>query len=500
MPDDPEPSSPPPGPASNSPEREAGGHSVRLIGDRMIAAIGDNARNIIHLIDEKLLRRIHRTQLFGFGLLVLLTASVIAMLAIQFQRAPKMSAGFRIAVAGFAENGRLWPSGLGREVAENVKVVLEDNLKGEQLTGSRLKNQFNVWGPYDGGWRKVGSIRGRTRQARAASAKALAERLGADLVVYGVVDASQPAGWLAPEFYVNYERFQQFQEITGQFDLGTPITLTSWSEFDELGQMDQQVLARCLALAHVVNGVAHYVDRDYDLAGQSFLAADQVPEWQASQGKEVLYVLAANTLLRRYELAIEQEQARDPQTLDQAQAWIDQALAVDPEYARAWVSLGSLDLQRAVLPMGDSDDSSLVALDWLYKGLETQQRALQAQNQSPWAEIEPRVRFNRAKLLFWQADAAGGLDYSAAQAEYAWIIQEYERRPDGPEKRRLQDLAANSHADLAIIAWTVEDYPLALAQFDQAIGLLKDLNPERARMLAAVRSYVPTPLPASSTP
>ncbi len=496
MSDDQEPSSPPPGPASGPPEREAGGYSVRLIGDRVIAAIGDNARNIIHLIDQKLLRRIHRTQLFGFGVLILLTAGVIAMLAIQFQRAPRMPAGFRIAVAGFAENGRLMPAGLGQEVAENIKVVLSDNLEDVQLTGSSLKKQFYVWGPYDGSWRKVGSIRGRTRQARAAAARDLAARVGADLVVYGVVDDSQPVGWLAPEFYVNYERFQQFQEITGQFDLGTPITLTSWSEFDELGQMDQQVLARCLALAHVVNGVARYVDRDYDLAGQSFLAADQVPDWQADQGKEVLYVLAANTLLRRYELAVEQAQSRDPHTLDQAQAWIDKALAIDPEYARAWVSLGSLDLQRAVLPMGDSDDSALVDQAWLNLGLETQQRALQAQNRSPWAEIEARVRFNRAKLLFWQADAAGGLDYSAAQAEYAWIIQEYERRPTGPEKRRLQDMAANSHADLAIIAWTLEDYPQALAQFDQAIDLLKDLNPERAKMLAAVRAYVPTPLPA----
>ena len=61
---------------------------------------------------------------------------------------------------------------------------------------------------------------------------------------------------------------------------------------------DHPVNARAQALSLIALGLASYAVDDYEQALDYLLAADEVPNWPDSAGKEMLYLLMGNTASR----------------------------------------------------------------------------------------------------------------------------------------------------------------------------------------------------------
>ena len=173
-------------------------------------------------VEDKIFRRLGIEQRMGFALLAIIVIAVgigvvaSLYLALHPGQPKHMTGDFHIAVAGFAEcgNSRSYEIGMqvGRDVSERLRREFDD---------MDLDFVVTVWGPD-----RVGSVKGNSRQDRASSAERIAERIAADIVVYGAIDSGSTRRWeVLPEFYVNVENFHQAAEVLGQHEIGKPFSV-----------------------------------------------------------------------------------------------------------------------------------------------------------------------------------------------------------------------------------------------------------------------------------
>jgi tetratricopeptide (TPR) repeat protein len=249
-----------------------------------------------------------------------------------------MTGAFNIAVADFGQEdaaGRVQPAEKGRVLSQWVY----DSLRNQY---GQIRNSFDldveIWhDSADIPQKNVtfGIMTGDTPQARAESAAALAQTVRADMVIYGqVTDAEEPAG-LVLEFYVS-PQLRETNTIVGRHGLGQPIPV--FPELDNpLARIstNETLQTRIAALFRLTVGLT------YDLLGRSQDALDtlraaeaELTDWRDEDGKEILYFFIGRELLFLQ---------RD----EEAQEAFETALAINPDYARAHVGLGSVYLWRA---------------------------------------------------------------------------------------------------------------------------------------------------------
>ena len=346
----------------------------------------------------------------------------------------------------FVEFGQLSSTGittsaegakLSLSSAETFKTYLEDAISAEV--------QFDfpplVWHSGDAaqhGW-QVGAI------ATLTEAQQLAERVGAQMVVYGNfaarADANTPTGQLEVGFYVARVA-NAADEIVGPYQLSSPIPVR-WPMTPDVENNTRLALNdRNRLLSRFALGLA------YDLFGRPeqalaiFLDADAKSTASYKVGREVLYFFIA-----REHLLLQQTQ--------QAEQMHQKALALNPNYARAHLGLGDVYLQYAA---AITEPQALLQSDALRNAEEQYGLAEQQAILSPDVpQLVPLARLGLGLVKQTQA----GAQFALAQPDVAKTLtteslrllepalQVLGQRPDG-QRRTL----ALGYLSLAEANWT----------------------------------------------
>jgi tetratricopeptide (TPR) repeat protein len=263
----------------------------------------------------------------------------------------KMQRTFNVAIAEFAEEdaaGRVQVTDSSRRLSQRVY----DTLLGERdaFPESQLKTAIEIrYGPMP--------ITDNLVLDEPAAAL-VADRLGADMVIYGLLDR---AGNLTPQFYVSSQvRADIDALLTGNHRVGDqPIQFAQ----DSRVNADTDLGVRASALFYLAAGLTYDVFGRIDKSLKLYRQAEEVlADWpEIGAGKELLYFFIGQAALFRAQQERQTDRAAAQELVDEAETAFRQALRSKPDYARAYVGLGSvfytrLQLAPAIGEMRDSTD------------------------------------------------------------------------------------------------------------------------------------------------
>lgn len=187
---------------------------------------------------------------------------------------------------------------------------------------------------------KLGFVVGATPDQRAAAAEMLAQRIGADVVIYGHLAPDSDPVTFVQEFYVLPRLQPEANETIGHYQLGESIALpTSLAAADSLARetVAAQVSQRAALLFGALLGLRE------DVLGRHAEALTLLRETESQLpavgepggGGDVLYYFIAREalFLGRY---------------DEAVAAASTALRINPHHARAYVVLGGTYLRQGL--------------------------------------------------------------------------------------------------------------------------------------------------------
>jgi len=389
----------------------------------------------------------------SFVLVVFVTVLISGYFLWQAFFPEKMTGDFRVAVADFAVTGNSDQASAGIELAQGVYLKLNESL-------SEISKDFTVtiWSPD-----KVGKIEGDTPKERAESAEKITKRIGADILVYGLIDISEPVWKITPEFYIASDNFYEAEEITGQYQIGETFSLIGQENVARRIELSNKYEVRAQVISRITIGLAYFSLRDYQKALESFQSAENIPGWDESQGKEVVYLLAGNAAMKTKDF-------------DASITELNKSLSIDPDYGRPLITLGSVYYLQALEPFDKTKIPSDIDLELLDKAIEKYNQALKAKHQPALSDISTKVHFGLGQCYLMQSYAGADILLSNAVEEFQIVIADY---GDG-KNPRIRELVAESHARLGLI-YDLSGYSKDAAQeYQLAADLLFD-NPERQK-------------------
>jgi tetratricopeptide (TPR) repeat protein len=306
-------------------------------------------------------------------------------------------------------------------------------------------------------------IKGSTREDRAAAAEDWAATINADVVIYGAILQEAEGSELQPEFFVNYRGFAAASDLIGPHELGRPLRVNVPVQADALeGMADHPVNARAQAVSLIALGLASYAVDDYEQALDYLIAADEVPNWPESAGKEMLYMLMGNTASRLASTTL------DSAYVDEALDYYDKALAINPDFGRALVGQASALYQLALGNL-QTRQGSEVDLELLDEA-EAIFREAAALESPPAAEVALKVHFGLGQIFLVRhyLQPQGGEWLAQARAEFQAMVDEHLAAPV-----RSRDLVGHAYARLALIAGQIDQQPqAAIPLYEEAIALV----------------------------
>jgi tetratricopeptide (TPR) repeat protein len=427
--------------------------SLGNIYDRAAVAVGRGARAEIRVfnIDIRLL-----------PLVLLLTGVVIVLsFLLLYHPAPEKMSGrvFNVAVAKFThvdEEGLAVKSDDGLRLAETLHDRLQTNFSELGRDLGFHEGDIDIWPP-----EYTGTIKGQTADERESAARDLADVIGADLIIYGVIQDTGSASQFTPEFYVDFKGSNEAAEITGRHQLGEALRLQL--PFDSVAFLEVEnpaLSARTKALALITIGLAFYVNDDFQTALEYFSQARDTRGWLDNAGKQVAYLLLGNTYTRL--AATEKSTAYLPE----AMANYDEAREIDPGYVRA-------GLGRAVVlyltALGDPADANFEGIDLeiLAEAENIFQETLEMEDLPANANLETKSRFYLGLIYFVLSQIDDDAELSQAKAYFERITSDFEA---GSEDIALQ--AGYAYGQLALIARLEGNPSLAIQNYEQAIDLV----------------------------
>jgi len=348
---------------------------------------------------------------------------------------PPMTGDINVAVTEFGEidaQGHLMRSETAAELSRSVYQALDTELAslGDALARSGVSIYFEVWPPD-----KTGPIRGNTAAARAESAEKLADRISADVIVYGNLRTGDQQQDFVPEFYVSQRKLEGAEELSGEYAFGSVIQTLGDVEKNPVarGELRQRLIGRTRALSQFVIGLSYYATGQYQAAERYFREADAVAGWDDRDGKEVVYLLLGHTALMLDDL-------------DQARAYYEKSLAVNPEYARARLGLASVIYRKAKGP-GVCAEGQVDARG-LREAIRGFQGAVEARFKPESADIPMKSTLLTGLAQLCLSQARVEQDWGPAETAFRQVIADAKQGGD-----RTADLAARAHANLALAYW-----------------------------------------------
>ncbi len=352
---------------------------------------------IVHGIDEKLFRRFGLEMRLGMLLLAVLILPLLGGVGYLVYQAQPKAANIRkvgcelcVAVAGFSVVGTDDTSDLGTEFAYQLQRKLNDTFREINPAMSVTP----VWGPEE-----AGSLQGVPEEKIDQAAADLAQTIKADVLVYGIIDTTQPTWKVTPRFYISPAyAFTAATEWTGQHLLGKTFDAEGVNDALKKRRMNEVSLSRGLLLFNIVSGLVDFLSYDYEQALASFQEAEIFGEqWGDEAGQALLYVLKGNAAGKLY------ERSHEIALLDMAEQSYSNAKNVDPGYARAYIGLGSVMYQRALLPSQESGDTADVDLTLVDESIRFYQEADALAPEPDLARVHTKVQAWLGQMYFARA-------------------------------------------------------------------------------------------------
>lgn len=364
---------------------------------------------------------------------------------------------FTIAVAKFSTtNFGSNSSDIGEQIADRAYSQLQTYLE-QQEPGF-----FTVVKPKD-----VGEINASEQNQREAMAAELAEKLGAQVVVYGVVDGSDDIWNVKPEFYIAPEYFySDASEFIGTHELGAPFPMVGKGDERTRVTIFDEVALRMKLLTHIAVGLTYYAaptpnKSNYQKALVNFEEIEKDEKlWQGIANKYLIHLLIGNA------------QGKLGNT-DAAIAEFQEALAQNPEYARAYIGLGGAYYSAAFIT-DTVANSGAIRFEMIENAITEYQNALSAKEYSSVADIDVKVHYGLGQCYL-----ALGLYQNKSAADLSWIefstvIEQYNKT----RNLRIKGLAAESHARRGLLLRTAGENQKAADEYRSAIDLSSD-DPKR---------------------
>ena len=176
------------------------------------------------------------------------------------------------------------------------------------------------------------AIRGKDREERADSAAESAEKIKADIIIYGTITDANVDPRLNLEFHVSYQGFSEGDEITGPYALGDQLPVDLPFDPESLSVIAHPAhIVWTDILSAITIGLSYYSADDFESALHYLETAEQIQQWPKSDGKEIVHLLLGNAHLR---LA---SREKSLEGFYAAREQYQKALDIDPAYTRAKV-------------------------------------------------------------------------------------------------------------------------------------------------------------------
>jgi tetratricopeptide (TPR) repeat protein/energy-coupling factor transporter ATP-binding protein EcfA2 len=361
---------------------------------------------------------------------LLLVVSVLAYVTLRPPPPPTMTGLYNVAVAGIGEIG---PAGEVRAVADGGGALLTGEIATTLQDSLADSPDVLVWSDTPGMKPlrvEIGAVESDAPDGQTQAAADLAARLGADMVIYEILDPRGESPVLTVGAYLAPSLSDALDELPGVFQLTSPIPVTSTldSEPVRAEAARQAELLAVLARAGSESRLGHTLE-----ALESYLRAAQL-----APHSDMLQFFVA----REYLFSLEREpvlQAAGPAFEARALETLQGALAMNPGNARAYVALGSLYMKQA-------------------------RRIVQRENGGVLADAD----FAAAAGLLGQAAAAYSrvLELHADPAAYGVPVEEIARLGLG-NARLLSGITLQAHGELVP----------ARAALDESVRLLQETLP-----------------------
>jgi tetratricopeptide (TPR) repeat protein len=313
-------------------------------------------------------RRPPTLALAGVVAAALLALGLLAWIALQVTPStvppPPMQSEFNIAVASFGAidpvTGQVQESATGQAVSRWLFEGLERELQsqvGQVPLAEKIELRHDTTTPV---------VQGATAAARAAAAAELARTINAHVVVYGYLVPDGNANTLQVELYVSPQASEEeFGGLVGNHALGStlrlPQNLDTSNSRANIAVSNQLNLRSRILLWLTLGLTQDLIGSNAQALATLQRAEQELQDWRDADGKELLFYLQG-----RQHLFLSQ--------LDEAQQALDRALAINPDFARAAIALGGVDITRA---NQIEDDAARLAPDGpLVQAIDGQRRGL----------------------------------------------------------------------------------------------------------------------------
>jgi hypothetical protein len=286
---------------------------------------------------EARLARAQRTQRIFTAVIASLLV-LVGILGYSRLQPPKMDRDYNVAVADIGEIG---PDGQVRASADGRGAMIS------QTITAALQNTFEddpnilIWN--NSPELRLQRVRIRTLESNSPegltqAAANLAQRLNADMIIYGTIDQRQQPPVLNLQMYLAPKLEDALDEIKGNFPLNAPILINSDLSSDTVQTeiTRQTKLMAKLALAQFESKSGRTLEALEDYLDAAELARDS-DLLKFFIGREYLFTIEREAIPQGAHAAFE----------EQARTSLEEALQLNPENARAYIGLGTYYLKQA---------------------------------------------------------------------------------------------------------------------------------------------------------
>lgn len=391
-------------------------HRKEDSGDTITATVGQNARGVV--VGKNIVQIgtlvVPTLPLLALPVLVLLAAAAYGLSSLGPAR---MTGSFNLAVAGFGQadaSGRVRPSETGTQLSLRLFEGLQSEF--ENLPpGVSQDFRWQIWHdsqPLTEKRVRLGLVSGESPAEREQAACRLAGRINAHVIIYGNLPPPGTAEPFQPEFAIceHPELRVDTQEIAGSYQssAGIPSQI-----LDRLGNVSADLAVNITLNAWSRSLAAFTIGILYDLQGRPDLALDIFEQARDAMGAEVgagaevlwFFIGRENLFLER---------------LPEARSAFEQALSLNPGYARAHIGLGGIyylqALQQPPIERLDSPD--------LEQAIQAYQQAIAAAPDSPGALLAEKGQVALAGSYLLQGEAyREHADFTSAQEAFDAAIE-----------------------------------------------------------------------------
>lgn len=308
------------------------------------------------------------------------------------------------------------------------------------------------------------------------AAQTVSEKVNAHIIIYGIIKYDEfNRQYLSIQFYISPDQFGDAQEILGENELGNPILLSGdpKSGMDIEGE-NEEIRNRIIVVSLLMKAIGAYVGEDFEKSLQYLESGLEDSLWKQTTGREVIYLLAGNVTSRQaLPILLKNNQEEALEIISKSETYYQQALlSAQPkgEYARAYIGLAGVQNFYALYEARLSNNYADINLDSLEKQEEYLDLALLSNYQSPSADIEEKVAFNRAQVFLLRSQLLNNPSQLLSQSEdnYKIVIESYELG-----NKRLRELAAHSYSGLALISRSKNHQGESIERYLKAIEITR---------------------------